>query len=624
MPRLPTEEQLGARPVANIAGGVSHLNLTMPTGNFDTGPNASIMTLPGRALSELGGSVAGVAATFFELQQKQQHAVDVARIDEAHTKYNAALNDLEMGSERGFMNTRGADVVTRDLFKEYGEQRAAEISKIEETLSNPVQKSEFRKRVELENRSFDNRLYRHVASQTEAYRSEVFKSGVEDVTQQASRGPDQFRNLDINKARLDNLIRTEADRLGIKEGTAEFNSLKSQTTSVFYSAIVDTMIAQGNDDGAKNVFYFADKSDQLTPQARVNLGNKLKIASVNTTARSAATEAWVTYAPASPDAPVRIYDMEESIYKKNLPPEVEHQAIQQLRSRMSGYQAQKKEVEASNISGVLDKFRKGVPSEDLLRSPEFMALDGETRDKVQSHIFNTINTQRGQAEAELNRADRAKARAGFSKYWQLMSDPQALAKMSNNEVLATELELGQDLTNNLMQKWTALRSHPTDIAEATIDQDTFNYYAEESGIKVYGTGADKSTLGKLKHGVELAIDRAQQIKGGKLTRDEKEKLMKSEIERTVIRDKGWFNADKKLPAAAITPSEIKSVRVPYKEIPATQVEQAVNYMRSAGIIPMDMPTEKVIRLHRERIEKAVGRRRAGGSNADIESALRGE
>jgi hypothetical protein len=69
---------------------------------------------------------------------------------------------------------------------------------------------------------------------------------------------------------------------------------------------------------------------------------------------------------------------------------------------------------------------------------------------------------------------------------------------------------------------------------------------------------------------------------------------------------------------------LKNVYVPLKDIPANITQEYINWMRSVGVVSQTMGTAQARALHKERIEKAMGIRRAGGTREQIEQALRGQ
>src|SRR5574337_466201 len=104
MPRLPTVEQLGARPNPRVPGRISPLHLETPK----TGQEEAALIGMGEAVKGLGDSI-GL------LMQKEKQNLDQARLEAATSDYLNGQLDLELNKETGFANVLGGDAVNRPL-----------------------------------------------------------------------------------------------------------------------------------------------------------------------------------------------------------------------------------------------------------------------------------------------------------------------------------------------------------------------------------------------------------------------------------------------------------------------------------------------------------------------------
>lgn len=249
-------------------------------------------------------------------------------------------------------------------------------------------------------------------------------------------------------------------------------------------------------------------------------------------------------------------------------------------------------------------------------------MDGESRVKMRDYIVNRGWTEQQHARSEAQYREGEKAAAGFSKYWEL-SNPRVLSSISEAQILALEPVLGRTLVEDLMQGKRKLSS-PESIKAATIDDELFKVVASEAGLKPYEKNLSpdkKEYLGRLRNEVEASIDVAQRQSGKVLNREEKEKLMRSMVDKKVMTDE--WGRDPSLPAAVIKPEQRSKVYVPMNDIDPQWLKGAINYMRSNGNIPIDWTDDKAKQAMRGRLERAYAISITGGSSAEGKKALEG-
>lgn len=608
MPRLPTAEDLGQRPTPAARGGIAQLRLSTP----QMGQEAQAEIQFGNAIKELGD-------TLFVLGVKEKQRLDEARTEDAFSTYQNNTLELEYGEKEGFINVTGGDAVKRPLVEDYRKRRETIALGIREGLANDEQRIGFDKRAQIVDRQFDARLYRHVSEQSRAYQGMVYEGVKASERQAAALNWDQPGQIEMSILRTNMEIDRKARLDGLPpEATS---TLKTIAETQIHADVVNQMLVTGKDKAAAN--YYAQIRDRLTPEAIVILGSKVDAASVDGEAIRGADVIWDALGPKSPNDAIRLDVMEAWVRDKYADnPKEMKAAIADLRSRAVAHNDGQQELNASNQSKVLEAYHEGAGLKDLQRMPEYQALDGENRVKMRDYIVNRGWTEQQHARAEGQYREGEKAAAGFSKYWEL-SNPRVLSTISESQILALEPVLGRTLTEELMQGKRKLNS-PESVKAAAIDAELFNVIAADAGLKPYEKQMSleqKEYLGRLKNEVEASIDVSQRAAGKALNREEKEKLMRSMVDKKVMVDE-WGN-DPSLPAPVVRPEQRSKIYVPMNDIDQAWVKGAINYMRSSGLIPLDWTDDKAKQAMRGRLERAYAISITGGSSDEGRKALEG-
>lgn len=614
MPRLPTSEQLGQRPTPSPQGRISPLHLQTPR----QGQEAA-------ALAEFGQAVKGLGDTFAMLAQKEKDELDEARREEAFTNYQNGLLGLELDEKEGFANIQNGDAVKRPLKEEYQEKRKVLRDTLRKSLDNEDQRVAFDRRADIADRQFDSRLYRHVAEQSRSYQGIVSEGLKATERRMAALYWDQPGQIEMSILRTNMEVERKARRDGLdpaREGDRQtIDTLKAIAETQIHSDVIDQMILQGRDTAASA--YYERIRERLTPEALTVLGMKVDKSTTEGEAIRGADLAWEALGPQGLYDTVRLDQMESALrdqYRDN--PEVLRAAIADVRSRAVAHGDARREFTATNKAKVLDAFEKGADMKTLVTMPEYQALQGDDRIQVRDYISNSGWTAQQRARAEAQYLEGAKASAGFQRYWEL-SNPTTLASLSEAEILALRPELGTTLTEDLMKAKRKLSS-PDAIKAATIDDDLFKVLASQAGLDPYAktpSPEKKEYLGRLRNQVEASIDAAQQQLGRKLTRDETQKIMQSEIDNKVMVDE--WGRDPALPAAVIRPEQRQNVYVPIAEIDQQWLHDAANYMRSTGAVPSDWSDEKIRQARRGRLERAYAHSITGGTSEEGRAILEG-
>jgi len=616
MPRLPTSEQLGIRPPPQPARGVAQLQLAVPRAGIE-----------GAGMTQLGDALSGTGDVLFALAEKERKHIDAVRVEDTYNQYTDTLLDLEAGKENGYRNIQGGNALSTDILKDYREKRTAAYNKLADSLKSPDQLEAFRLRAKIADQRFDSGVLDHVRRESDVYQKQVLENTVETAKRNSALNYSQPKTVELEIARVRAATRRFAERNGLlpdagnssSESEALFESLVRPFESDIHTAVVEQMLTAGQDIAARD--YFEKFKDHFTAGALIRVGKAVMASSSEEESMRGADAIWKDFGPRDINAPVRIDLMAQAArdrYRGD--PSLAQATTRELEHRSALHNAGQAEQLAAGKAAILGAYNNGNSLQQILRMPEYRALPGDQQQQLHEYMLSSGFTAAQRARAARAYEEGDQAERAFPLYWR-MSEPNTLASISEAQIQALQPQLGFKLTVDLLEQRRKLLT-PQAIADASIDSEQFNELADRAGLNPYQPNLNKDAkahLGRLKNRVETLVDREQRASGRKLNRDEKGVLMQREIDRQVML-KEWPH-DKKQPAAAVGEKERAKVYVPLQDVPAEYVTLSINYLRSIGKIPQDMPTKTAANLMKSRIERAYGLYMTGGGVNEINAAL---
>lgn len=543
------------------------------------------------------------------LWQRERDKVDTAAVLESENAAWEIEKELFHDPVNGAFTRRGKDALTasEEAMSTYRER----LDELINGLSNERQRQAFRERSQSRRIALDGQAERYVAGQIREYTDAQTQAALDNITDQAALAFDDPEELAMLLEKKKGIISTYAGQFGITGEALERQQLVEG--SKLHSVVMTRMLSKGLEDAAQA--YLTEHTAELTSGDRAEIERQLKTATVEGEGMRGAGAVWQEMGPKSYNDPIRMADMEDAVRARfEGQPDTIRSAIQDLRMRATAFNEQQREVVASNSAAALGAFNNGMPLADVIRMPQYLALDGNDQQRIKSYMQDRNKTMS-------DRGREAQTRRGFAAYWKY-SDAVTLDGLSENQILALEPELGQELTGRLMQqKRTMVRG---DVRAASIDDDMFKHLLRQAGYDP--TDEDLvADIGALKFAVENAIEREQQRRNGGLTRAEKTQLMQDIIHDQVKLEA--FFIDPQQPLATTTPDEMGRAYVPLVDIKKRDpdwMQEAINWMRSEGLIMPRITDAQVGSLGiAHNIERAYVIRRTGGTRAEIEAALRG-
>lgn len=383
---------------------------------------------------------------------------------------------------------------------------------------------------------------------------------------------------------------------------------KLARSTVLHASVLDSMVKR---DPAAARAYLArvDAAGEIDAKAREVIGARLEQTGALVDGSNAAGEVWKALGPKTLNAPIDEASMQAELRKRyaNDPPRLKA-ALGALAEMSNAHDKTQAETNAFGVNSVYKALDAGQPLSKVRLTPEFQQLPGDVQARIAEDIEQRTDRRvRRAADAEqmeLARYQRQNALAlmrNQDKYLALVSDPERFAKMSKNEVAALRPTFGFQATQDLLQHHERLQK-PGKIIEAKMDNEDFNRIAADLKLDPFGVDAKNpkdraekaERLGGLKYRVEKVIDAKQAEVKRELTRPEKEDLMRQEMARTVVVEKGLIFKDREnVPVIALQPDQMKNVVVPVEDAKSISAKMAERYARTKD--PLFAPTDANVR-----------------------------
>lgn len=569
----------------------------------NTGAIGEVAARQGEAMSQ-GLMRAGEAAGRIALDI--QNEANQTRINDA---YSSLLN-ADTALRVDMQSQRGVNALNREsgmsLVDEYQEKLGKEIDALSQGLGNDAQRAAFKQRADQVAVQFRSAATQHLFKAQEEYRDDT------DTKELRERGKRYATLYGSQQVRDEELVGINATikRIGDRKGWDETQrkAALQEVMDPVHAFVITNMIEGGRAKEAQA--YFDQNSTGMSLQAQASILRPLQSATVAQEADAGAAAIWQQFGPDSPNAPVKIFDLEQAARKQyGGDSDKAGAVVTRLRSMAQAFNAQQSELKAGNVAGVWKQVDDGASMSHVMRSGAWLALDDTTQHEILRAMESERATkaQRQASEeqrelARLQREDRLALLRNGADYL-TATDPTVLSQMSRAQVEALRTKFGREATEQLLTKWDSLKK-PGKMTEARMDTEDFNNAAESLGLHPYDpkkSEEDRAALGTLKYRVEQLIDLEQGRLSRALSRQEKQDLMRQEMARTVTVD-GFFK-NQTVPVVQLTPAQLAKIEIPAADRAQAMEALQVAYAKTGN--PAYAPTEdNVRRLYVRKISPA--------------------
>lgn len=517
MPRIPPyQQQVRAQ---GTPGGL--INPSAPAGAFGEGL--------GQGIRQAAGTVDDVF-----------HQADVMRVEGAANELRAKQQELQgkVLSLRGqqafdakaFGGQEGQDLNQASMG--WFDQAARETSA---GLANDRQKRLFEQASQRFRLEFGGHVQTHLQRETQVVAKDTYTGAlaVEDQNiAQNGVGPDgriQGATLAQSLARKVHAAEQLSTFLGEGEDMKKARVLEAQSAG--HALVLDALLKRNNATGAR-VYFDANRS-QFDPRVISAMEGKIQESILANSVQTHADRIQGLGLPIDQqDAEARKAFADNPEGAKALQQELEHR-----------YSVQKTARAAQNdeVTGKLWDMRfptvpgqKAVSMPDIMRSQEWMALDGTQRNELRA---------RWESYSKRNENDPAVQVERHLAYYNLVNDPN-FSRLTDNQIRSRLGSLGPQLTVQVMEDLQKLRTTPAKVQEVQLDSDLMHATAKEMGL-IKGdkpTDAEKAQLGAL----QARLKQLQQASGQKWTYEGTKALAK-QLMTPIVTSRPWYWSDSKAP-----------------------------------------------------------------------------
>lgn len=518
---------------------------------------------------------------------KMQDEVDTLRAEEAYNNWIKQRDEIAYNKDTGAFSVKGANVFNRPqgangeqqtFVGEYTGKVQNAASQLAMQLGNDNQRAKFNRLAGTAIRSFGTSLSQYEAKEGEAWRKSVYE-GV--VNTEADNIANNFDNAEMRQQSLDR-VATNTRIFARDQGLAgeQLDIAVKEATSKMHGVVINRMLEAGNATAAKE--YYELNKDAITEKEGKAMRKAIKSDSDMMEAQEAVDNVIKGFGPEDDDEAFNLDAMASeirSMYRDK--PDVQAKALSMLKERASERDYSIRQRDYQTTGGIWKRVIDGARISDIQKTPEFKRLDG----KSQADLIGSI--ERFQGDKGENNMER------YAEYWAIASNPQALVQMSDAQIFAMTPKLGDTLTKKLLNDRQSLISGQDKVRAATIDNDQFKFWANQSGINTSPKKGsdDEKVLGELKYRAETLIDSQQRALGRELRREEKDDIMKRLLVEVPVNyrttflgfDTGTTTERKRL-------FEVKDPRAII--VPKGDRQTVINALQAAGI---SQPTEEQIR-----------------------------
>lgn len=458
-----------------------------------------------------------------------------------------------------------------------------------DTLGNEVQKQTARQTADAIVNDFHINATQHQAREYKNYQTNVNNTTIDTATKQMALFPLQPDKTQESIAGIRSAI--AANLQGQDQSVIDEQTNKAISTA--HTTAIETLLDQRDIGNAQR--YFNTYKNQMDPLQAGKVQKALEGAQAGNAAIGAVDNVWSQLGPKDYNGPVDMFAMEKKV--RDLFPNNEqarNAAMAELSHRAAGFEYSARQYDASNVNAVMKNVSSGMSSADVMQMPEFQALPGEKQEQINTHLRAITSGKQRDLEQD-----------NYSTYQDIVSNPDQLAQMSNEEVQALTPQIGDRLTNKLIDARNRLNT-AAGKASAKIDIDDFNTNVRSMGLDPTPTNkTDKAYIGMINDRVNTLLFQAQAEAKRPLTNEERNTIMKQEIARTVTIPR-FFGADQQVPVIALKPEQLDDIQVPDAE--RGKITEALQSMYKANPTNSSFaPTEQNVRaLYLKKVSRAGG------------------
>lgn len=217
-------------------------------------------------------------------------------------------------------------------------------------------------------------------------------------------------------------------------------------------------------------------------------------------------------------------------------------ARQELDRAATLWNRRQTEEQAAGIQGAYDLLNKGSSMRQIQASPAWARMTPQQRDQFTEQQTNRWRAAQAHQIADRERAEKAEElRTADAAI--LYSDPNTLAHLSRNEVLALRPALGEKNYAKVARAWQEYQGDQAKLSRATFDNDMLNEVLLSAGYDPKPGTKNKEAAAivvRARDAIDTAIAAEQKTKQRELTNQEKRAVAQGVVGQRVMIDRPWL------------------------------------------------------------------------------------
>lgn len=320
-----------------------------------------------------------------------------------------------------------------------------------------------------------------------------------------------------------------ARRWASSQGLDPDLAAKAATADTYRSVISGLLV--GNNAQAAQA-YFSDHKMDLDEKTRLHLEQVISQHVMANDVQTLAQEAAASGKPLDQQlAWVDEKTKGNAALQKSLSAEVEHRFQVQERTRVAAEQDATGKLWDMRFPTKPGQQAVGMPQ--IMRSPEWAALDGEKRNQLRAQW---------EGYTKRNENDPATRVAQFATYMRILDDPKTLMGLTDGQIASFTGTLGADYSMKLMEMKRKAAGNLEALKANSLNDIPFKDIAAEYGIRTKGSMSqeDSARLGLLRDKVLDAVRTEQDAVGKPLGPERKEEILRQHLVDVKVNQPGWW------------------------------------------------------------------------------------
>lgn len=554
--------------VAQQGPSGQRLEAVAPIEAFGGGQSAAQVTQAGQAL------VKGAQ----EIYIKEKQAADDTAVMAKMVELKKEKQRLQWDPNSGAMTKKGQAAF--GVMEEYGGTFDKYGDELEKGLSNDEQRSMFRSLRSKERLDLDDHLGRHVFGEVQKYQDETAASAVKVERDEAILNYQDPAKVEGSLKMQDALIFDQASKNGWSPQTTQL--MVQQARSDTHSAIVDRMLANGQDLEAKK--YFEANKASFTSKDITGVEKSLEAGSLLGETQRKATSIMDQHGGSMKSAIDAARQIED--------PKVQEETVKEIKTRFAEQDAVKRDTEERVFKGAADAVET-------------------TKQRPPANVWARLSLE--QRKALDSRLDQLRRGIQPETDWTLYSDLKLMAanpatkeKFLQTDVTTYRSKLGDTEYKEIVNLHVGARNGDAKTNKLLdgyrTNQEIVNTALNQIGVDPSPkAGSDDATkVAQFRKKVDDEIIQTQQRTGKEVSTSDVQKIVENLTVESVT-NRGWF-FDTKKRVFELAPED--AVDFDVDQVPPKEKANIVSALKARGIAATD---ERILSLYKQKIQGLVNR-----------------